>query len=44
MRVGSSWLISVGIVGATAVVLAASLVWLVITQPVATAQALSGAF
>ena len=44
MRVSSTWLISVGVVGTMAMVLAASLVWLVITQPVATAQALSAAF
>lgn len=44
MRIGSTWLISIGVVGATALVLAASLLWLMLTEPVATAQALGGAF
>ena len=44
MRIGSTWLVSIGVVGVTAMVLAASLLWLVITQPVAIAQALSSAF
>lgn len=44
MTLGSKWLISVGVVGATAAVLAAALFWLMLTEPLATAQAFGGAF
>jgi hypothetical protein len=44
MTIGSRWLISVGVVGATAAVLAGALVWLMLTDPLATAQALGRAF
>ena len=38
------WLIRAAVLGATAAVLAAGLFWLMLTQPVAMAQALDRAF
>ena len=43
MTVSTRWLISVGIIGAAATVLAAALFWVILTRPVEAAQVL-GAF
>ena len=40
----NTWLISVAVVGALAVVIGAALLWVLLTQPVAVAQAVAQAF
>ena len=44
MTKANRWLVLVAIVGATAAVVAAGLFWLVLTRPIAVAQALGQAF
>jgi putative flippase GtrA len=40
----NTWLVSVAVVGSLAVVVGAALLWLLLTQPVAVAQAVAKAF
>ena len=40
----NTWLISVGVVGTLAAVMGAALLWLILTQPVAMAQAVARTF